>query len=322
MNDNYGRSINYLRLSITDRCNLRCRYCMPALGIQKQKCEDILPYEDFLHIVAAATQLGVRKVRITGGEPLVRKGVLGFLRQLSALPNVEEIAVTTNGILLPQMAVELKAAGVERLNVSLDSLQQQNFADITRGGSLTEVLKGLDISEKIGLKVKINMVVMRGVNDSEIFDFANLSLRHAWSVRYIEYMPTIREKGWQGRLVSGADILAQLKQHYNIEAISGGRYCGPAQQYQIEGAKGTIGIITPMSDHFCSSCNRIRITSTGLAKSCLFSDQTIDLKPSLLAGESEIIKILQQVISNKPLRHTMDDEETMVAPFSMAGIGG
>lgn len=322
MEDPHGRTISYLRLSITDRCNLRCRYCMPASGIDQKPCEEILRYEDLLSIVRAATQLGIRKVRITGGEPLVRKGVIPFLTQLSALPDIEEIAVTTNGIMLPQMATALKAAGVERLNVSLDSLQAPRYAEITRGGSLAEVLKGLDIAEKAGLKIKLNMVVMRDINDSEIFDFAELSLSHDWSVRYIEYMPTIREAGWRGRLVSGAEILAQLGQRYHLDPVSTGRYCGPAKPYRISGARGSIGIITPMSDHFCGSCNRIRVTSTGLVKSCLFSDQSTDLKPSLLKGEAELINTLKQVISHKPIRHLMDSEATMASPFTMAKIGG
>lgn len=322
MVDNHGRVINYLRLAITNRCNLRCRYCMPASGIDQQRCEDILPYEDLLRIVKTATQLGVRKVRVTGGEPLVRKGVLGFLRQLAAIAQIEEIALTTNGLLLPEMAEELKSAGVVRLNVSLDSLQQQNFRDITRGGSLSQVLKGLDVAEKAGLKIKINMVVMRGINDNEIFDFANLSLNHPWSVRYIEYMPTIREEGWQGQLVSGREILAQLNNRYNLISVSSGQYCGPAKPYQILGAKGSIGIITPISDHFCGSCNRIRVTATGQAKSCLFSEEDVDLKPFLAGGEKELFQALRQVIDDKPSRHQMQSEETMVSPFSMANVGG
>lgn len=322
MQDLHGRTINYLRLSITDRCNLRCRYCMPAEGISKQRCDDILRYEELLQIVRAATRLGVRKVRITGGEPLIRKGVLGFLQQLTDTPGVDEVVLTTNGVLLPRMAADLKRAGVERLNISLDSLQPQTFAEITRGGSLAEVLDGLEAAEAVGLKLKLNMVVMRGINDQEICDFADLSLIHPWSVRYIEYMPTIREEGWQERLVSGAEILKRLQQHYPLESISSGQYCGPAKPYRIAGAQGTLGIITPMSDHFCNSCNRIRVTATGRLKSCLFSEQAVELKPLLPLGEEEIVRVLREVISNKPARHRMDSEATMAAPFSMSNIGG
>jgi cyclic pyranopterin phosphate synthase len=322
MQDAHGRIINYLRLSITDRCNLRCRYCMPAAGVPQQQCGDILRYEEFLRIVRAAVRLGVRKVRITGGEPLVRKGVLDFLRQLSHIPAIEEIALTTNGVLLPGMALDLKAAGVERLNVSLDSLQAPTFAEITRGGSLSEVRKGLEAAQAAGLKLKLNMVVMRGLNDREILDFARLSLSHPWAVRFIEYMPTIREDGWRERLVSGAEILTQLRQHFQLDSISGGRFCGPAKPYRIAGAPGTVGIITPMSEHFCGSCNRIRVTATGQVKSCLFSEQAVELRPHLQAGEEEISRILQEVINHKPSRHQMDAEATMSAPFSMANIGG
>jgi len=322
MKDSFGRTINYLRLSITDRCNLRCRYCMPEEGILQQQCSDILRYEDFLQIVRAATRLGVRKVRITGGEPLVRKGVLDFLQQLSAVPEIEEIALTTNGVLLSGMVDDLKAAGVERLNVSLDSLQSQTFSQITRGGSLDKVLLGLNAAEAAGLKLKLNIVVMRGINDREILDFARLSLDHPWAVRYIEYMPTIREPGWRERLVSGAEILSLLQQNFPLESISGGRYCGPAKPYRISGAPGSIGIITPMSEHFCSACNRIRVTATGLAKSCLFNEPAVNLRPYLHSGEGDLGKVLQEVISAKPLRHQMTVEETMAAPFSMANIGG
>lgn len=322
MVDAHGRMINYLRLSITDRCNLRCHYCMPASGVPPKQRSDILSYEDFLRIVRAATQLGVRKIRITGGEPLVRRGAIGFLEKLSTLPNVDEIALTTNGVLLSNMANELKAAGVERLNVSLDSLRPHTFAEITRGGSLSKVLDGLAAAEAAGMKLKLNMVVLRGINDHEILDFAAMSQHCAWSVRFIEYMPTIRENGWKERLVTGSEILAQIQRHFQLNALSRGSYCGPAKPYQIVGAKGTIGIISPISDHFCGACNRIRVTSTGLAKSCLFNEQAVDLNPYLRSGNDRIIQALQDVIYSKPSRHQMDSEETMPAPFTMSQIGG
>ncbi len=322
MHDSQGRSINYLRLSITDRCNLRCRYCMPASGVPQKQHSDILRYEEMLQIVTAAAALGVRKVRVTGGEPLVRKGVVGFLRQLSALEGIEEIALTTNGVLLQSLAGELKDAGVERINVSLDSLKEQRYAEITRGGSLQQVLDSLKEDEQQGLKLKLNTVLMRGINDDEILDFARLSRERPWAVRFIEYMPTIRETDWQQRLVSGEKILAELQRHFPLESISTGRFCGPAKPYRIEGAKGTIGIITPMSDHFCHACNRIRVTATGRVKSCLFDQQTIDLKPHLNAGVKHLKGILETVIRDKPLQHGMNSSETMPSPFAMSEIGG
>jgi len=320
MPDAYGRTINYLRLSITDRCNLRCRYCMPETGVVQKNCADILRYEEFLRIVTAATELGIRKIRVTGGEPLVRKGVIGFLAQLATLPDIDEVALTTNGMLLAGQAQALKDSGVGCLNVSLDSLNGKTYAEITRGGDLERVLAGLDEAQACGLKIKLNMVVMRGVNDHELLPFAALSLDKPWAIRFIEYMPAIREPDWRRNLVSGAEILAELGRKYPIEALSGGRYCGPAKPYRIAGALGTLGMITPMSEHFCSSCNRIRVTSTGAAKSCLFNDDSVDLKP-WLNNPLKLRHTLVQVISAKPAQHHFG---TGLAnrEFTMSNIGG
>lgn len=322
MQDTLGRTINYLRLSITDRCNLRCRYCMPATGVEQCNHREILRYEDCLNIVKAATGLGVRKVRITGGEPLVRKGVVPFLAELARLPGIEEIVLTTNGVLLSSIAGNLKNAGVKRLNVSLDSLQEDTYAFMTRGGSLAAVLEGLDAAEAVGLDIKLNMVVMRGINDHEVLDFAELSRRRPWAVRYIEYMPTIREQAWRSQLVSGMEILDRLHRNYPLIPLSRELYCGPAQPYQISGALGTIGIITPISDHFCSACNRIRVTSTGQVKSCLFSNEAVDLKPHLAVGIDSIRHVLRKIITSKPARHDLLRDDSSNASFSMAKIGG
>jgi cyclic pyranopterin phosphate synthase len=322
MQDDFGRTINYLRLSITDRCNLRCRYCMPAEGIQQCSHQDILSYEDCLKIVRAATELGVSKVRITGGEPLVRKGVVPFLAEIASRPGIEDVALTTNGVLLAAMAGELKAAGVKRVNVSLDSLQHETFARMTRGGSLNSVLNGLKSAAAIGLKIKLNMVVMRGFNDNEVLDFAELSQKYPWSIRYIEYMPTIREPGWREQLVSGEEVLIQLRERYSLSPLNRDASCGPAQPYRIAGAPGTIGVITPISEHFCGSCNRIRVTSTGQAKSCLLNDEAVDLKPYLSGDIEKLRQVLEDVITRKPARYETLRNETANASFSMAQIGG
>ncbi len=320
--DSFGRKINYLRLSITDRCNLRCHYCMPEQGIVRRDRQDILAYEDFLHIVSAAARIGVRKVRITGGEPLVRKGVLSFFDRLSRLDLIDEIALTTNGILLAEYANDLKTAGIRSLNVSLDSLIPETFDFVTRGGALSRVLAGLDKAEAAGLKIKLNMVVMKGVNDREILDFARLSLERPWTVRFIEYMPTVKEAVWRQRLVSGAEVLDRIRQYYPLEKLTRNADCGPARPYRIKGARGTLGIITPMSDHFCDSCNRIRITAYGLLKSCLFSDDVFDLKPSLSKSAEELSQVLLQVIKAKPRGHLFTDDYLHASDFSMASIGG
>jgi len=323
MKDSFGRNISYLRLSITDRCNLRCLYCMPTEGIEHRQHDEILRYDEMLRIVAAATTLGIRKVRVTGGEPLVRKGVIGFLQQLAALEGIEEIALTTNGILLADYAQALCDTGVKRLNISLDSLNPSTFKEITRGGDLSRVLAGIDKAEQIGMKIKLNMVAMRGVNDHELLDFAALSTDHPWSVRFIEYMPTIREQHWQQRIISGADILALLHTHYQLQPLTTDLLCGPARPYRITGAAGTIGIITPMSEHFCGSCNRIRVTSTGQAKSCLMSNEVTDLRSLLgVRQRTALIDTLKKVICGKPEHHRLGTDPDSTTPFSMASIGG
>ena len=323
MKDSFGRNISYLRLSITDRCNLRCHYCMPTAGIKHRQHDEILRYDEMLRIVAAAATLGIRKVRVTGGEPLIRKGVIGFLQQLSALEGIEEIALTTNGILLADYAQALFDTGIKRLNISLDSLNPSTFKEITRGGDLSRVMDGIDKAEQIGMKIKLNMVAMRGVNDHELLDFAALSTDHPWSVRFIEYMPTIREQHWQQRIISGADILALLNRHYQLQPLTTDHFCGPARPYRITGAVGTIGIITPMSEHFCGSCNRIRVTSTGQAKSCLMSNEVTDLRSFLgVRQQTALIDTLKRVICGKPEHHRLGTDPDSTTPFSMASIGG
>ena len=282
LTDSLGRQINYLRLSVTDRCNLRCFYCMPVEGIVKTRHESILSYEELLLIAETAVGLGIEKIRVTGGEPLVRAGIAGFLERLAAIPGLKHLALTTNGLLLEEMAGALYQSGVQRLNVSLDSLQPQTFSTITRGGDLQRVMAGLDAAERAGFPPpKINVVIMRGVNDSEILDFAAMSRSRGNSIRFIEYMPAVKEAGWQRYCLSGEEILRRIAARYPLEQVDKGPYAGPSRDYRIPGARGSIGIITAVSGHFCSDCNRIRVTATGQAKGCLFSDEKTDLLPFL-----------------------------------------
>ncbi len=292
---------------------------MPSSGISKRCHNEVLRYEEMMQIARAAVSLGIEKLRITGGEPLVRKGLLSFLRQLNSLSGLSEVTLTTNGLLLVEMASEIKAANIKRLNVSLDSLHPATYAEITRGGDLKKVLDGLDVAERVGLQLKLNMVVMRGINDHEIGDFAALSLTRPWSVRFIEYMPTIREKAWRNRILPGSEIIKSLQQKYSLEPLETTRLCGPAKPYRIAGAVGTVGIITPMSDHFCGSCNRIRVTSTGMVKSCLLSDGAFDLKPALANGYDTVRSALRDVIEGKSCRHNFHDSQ---GSFQMSCIGG
>jgi cyclic pyranopterin phosphate synthase len=321
--DAQGRRINYLRLSVTDRCNLRCRYCMPAEGIHKLASNEILRFEELHRIARVAVSLGLDKIRVTGGEPLVRKGIIEFLRALAAIPGLTELVLTTNGILLRAMAVALRSAGVQRLNVSLDSLRAATFAHITRGGSLQAVLEGLAASEDAGFPpAKINVVVMRGVNDEEILDFATLTLSKAHVVRFIEYMPTMIEPDWRSKWVPADEVLERIQRQYRLQPVEQSEHAGPARNFQIAGAAGTIGIIHPISHRFCEQCNRIRITATGLAKGCLFAPGAVDLKPCLRQGEDVLREALRAVATHKPARHELHAPTARALPFSMAQIGG
>ncbi|MBE0599558.1 MAG: GTP 3',8-cyclase MoaA [Desulfuromonadales bacterium] len=322
--DSFGRKVNYLRLSITDRCNLRCSYCMPSDGVAKLHHQDILSYEELFQIARAAVALGVEKIRVTGGEPLVRKGVVDFLRRLATLPGLRELALTTNGILLEKMASELRQAGVSRLNISLDSLQPETFARITRLGDVQQVVRGIEAAEAASLPIKINMVVMRGVNDAEITDFAALTLQRAHAVRFIEYMPAVPNPQTASLAFPGAEILARIGEHFRFEPIGKDRLAGPAKNYRIAGALGTLGIITPISNHFCGDCNRIRVTSTGRARSCLFSNHELDLRPLLQAGDAAGLRqALRACISSKGDMHSVSWQESgALENFAMVAVGG
>jgi len=321
--DSHGRRINYLRLSVTDRCNLRCQYCMPAEGVAKLSHNDILSFEELRRIAGQAVALGIEKIRITGGEPLVRRGVVGFLATLAAIPGLKEMVLTTNGLLLREMAAELRRAGVQRLNVSLDSLNRETFANITRGGDLNQALDGLAAAEEAGFPApKINMVVMRGINDGEVLEFAALTLRKACTVRFIECMPTRMEPGWKSLCVTGREVLEQIAQRYPLVPLDQSNTAGPARNFKIVGAAGTIGVITPISNEFCESCNRIRVTASGVAKGCLFGGEGVDLKPYLRCDDDKLREILSQIMRTKPSQHRLLNVDSAHAPFTMAQIGG
>lgn len=324
LTDSLGRSINYLRLSVTDRCNMRCFYCMPKEGVVSRGHAAVLSYEELLLIAETAVGLGIEKIRVTGGEPLVRKGVAGFLARLSAIDGLRHLALTTNGLLLAEMAEVLYGAGVQRLNVSLDSLDAGTFARITRGGDLKTVLRGLDAAERAGFPPpKINVVIMRGVNDAEIPAFAEMTRERGNSVRFIEYMPALKEEGWQRYCLSGEEILRYLGEHYTLEQVDKGPFAGPSRDFRIPGARGSIGIITAVSGHFCNECNRIRVTSTGQAKGCLFSDEKTDLVPWLRPPDREgLAKVLRDIVSAKPERHGISQDGYGHSNFTMSQIGG
>lgn len=322
--DSFGRNINYLRLSVTDRCNLRCVYCMPAEGVRKLAHDEILNYEELLLLAETAVAIGIEKIRITGGEPLVRKGIVEFLGTLSQISGLRQLVLTTNGMLLPEMAEGLRKAGVQRLNISLDSLRPETFARITRGGDLERVLCGIAIAEKEGFPIKLNMVVMRGTNDDEVLDFAGLTMVKPYTVRFIEYMPTRKEPNWQSLAVPGDEILRRIAGAYRILPLDrDDSLSGPAKNYRIDGAAGAIGIITPVSSHFCSECNRIRVTSAGKAKGCLFDNTEYDLKTILSNGNRAALeKALRAIVDRKPGKGFIAEKGSNRKPFDMSKVGG
>jgi len=323
MTDPFGRKIKYLRLSVTDRCNLRCNYCMPATGVPKLTHQDILSYEELHQVAGTAVALGVEKIRITGGEPLIRKGLIHFLNQLSGLPGLKELTLTTNGVLLPGMAEELKEAGVKRLNISIDSLTANKFSDITRGGKLKNTLRGIDAAERVGFAIKLNMVVMRGINDNEILDFANLTMKKNYTVRFIEYMPSTAQSEYNSLAISGKEIIDIVTNRHSLIPMPRNVLSGPAQNFKIAGAVGSLGIITPMSNHFCADCNRIRVTSTGMLRGCLFAKQEFDLKPALqTVNRFELEKAFYQCVNLKNEKHQLTWHEKPQAQFQMSQIGG
>lgn len=323
LTDSFGRKINYLRLSVTDRCNMRCVYCMPAEGVHLVRHDDILSYEELLLIAEAAVANGIEKIRITGGEPLVRRGILPFLEKLAAIPGLKQLVLTTNALHLAEMAADLRNAGVQRLNISLDSLQPETFAGITRGADLQRVLAGITAAEQAGFPVKINMVAMHGVNDREILDFVNLTLERKLAVRFIEYMPAIREEGWEAKVVSGEEILRQVAENYSYGVQERDGMAGPARIFRVAGAQGTFGIITPLTGHFCNECNRIRVTSSGKVRSCLFADDSLDLRPLLAKRDRDGVEAaLRAVVTCKPRNHSMQAADSGYTPFAMAAIGG
>ncbi|OGT97661.1 MAG: cyclic pyranopterin phosphate synthase MoaA [Geobacteraceae bacterium GWB2_52_12] len=324
LTDSHGRTINYLRLSVTDRCNMRCFYCMPSQGVANKGHDAVLSYEELFQIAEAAVSIGIEKIRITGGEPLVRAGITDFLQRLSGIQGLRHVALTTNGLLLSDMAQGLRQAGVQRLNVSLDSLKPETFSEITRGGDLAKVLAGLYAAELAGFPPpKINVVIMRGINDDEILSFAKMTKIRGNSIRFIEYMPVVKEEGWQRYCISGEEILARISESYPLEQIDKGPFAGPSRDFKIPVAAGSIGIITAVSGHFCSDCNRIRVTSTGQAKGCLFADEKTDLTPWLRPPDREgLTEVLRKIVSGKPDRHGISKEGYEHSNFSMSQVGG
>ena len=312
--DAYSRPINYLRVSVTDRCNLRCTYCMPPDGVPWRPSQDILRYEEIETVVRAAVELGISKVRLTGGEPLVRLGIVDLVRRLSRVAGVDDLTMTTNGVLLSRYAEALAQAGLRRVNVSLDTLRAERFRRITRLGRIEDVLEGIEAAHRAGLEpVKINTVVIRGMNDDEVVDFARNAVEKGWNVRFIEWMPIgqgqAAEQAWLDRVVTAEEIRQTIEAELGaLHPVKTSAEGGPARYYRVPQADGSIGFITPVSEHFCFRCNRLRLTADGQLRPCLLSDAEIDLRTPLRQGASvaQVRELILEAIERKPLQHNLD----------------
>jgi cyclic pyranopterin phosphate synthase len=328
MIDLFGRAITYLRVSVTDRCNVRCVYCMPPEGVTWRPHSSILRYEEIAQVVRVAAEQGVRKVRLTGGEPLVRPNLAALVRMIADIPGIEDISLTTNGLLFASMASTLADAGLKRVNISLDTLKPARFERITRGGSFDQVIKGIAAAESAGLKpLKINAVMVRGFNDDEIEDLARLSIDRGWHVRFIELMPIQMQASWgadlpdpQTAFISNTEMLERLLP-LGLKAIPQKMGDGPAQEYQLPGASGHIGFISPLSDDgFCARCNRMRLTADGHLRPCLMSDSEVPILEAIRRGEP-LLPYWQRAISLKQPGHELNHRRPITGRC-MTEIGG
>jgi len=317
MIDSFGREINYMRVSVTDKCNLRCRYCMPADGVCKRNHDDMLTEEEMIMAVQAAASLGVKKIRLTGGEPLVKRNILSICRRVAAVQGIEDLSITTNGVLLPEMAEELRNAGVRRVNFSLDTLNPEKYEYITRIGKLEDALAGLEAAIKTGFeKIKINAVLIGGFNDDEIADLAGLTRKYPVDVRFIEMMPMYDS----GDFTAEAFIPASRVLESLPNAVPAEQDGGVARLYRLPGASGNVGLIRPVSAHFCAECNRIRLTADGKIKNCLHSADEYSIKGLNL---EEMTAQMQHAILEKPEWHgVLSHADRSHAGRNMNQIGG
>lgn len=319
MKDSFGREISYMRISVTDRCNLRCMYCMPEEGVENLGHKGILSFEDIIRIVKASVQLGITKYRLTGGEPLARLGIVSLVESLAKIDGVEELVMTTNGTMLAEKAEALKNAGLQRVNISVDSLLYDKYEEITRGGDLDTAFEGVNAALKYGLTpLKLNVVAMEGFNDDEILNFVQLTINHPIDIRFIELMPVGQAAKNNGyRYLSSEDIKKKLP-----ALIPLGKQDGVAELYRYPDSLGNIGFISPMSNMFCGECNKIRLTADGKLKPCLHTDEEIDLKEALKTGDDELLKeTIRNAILRKGEKHLLNDGAKPV-DRNMSQIGG
>ena len=326
--DPFGRPITYLRISLTDRCNLRCVYCMPKDGLQWQPRADQLSVEEIVRVVETAAQGGVRRVRLTGGEPLVLPHVVEIVRRIASIQNIEEVSLTTNAMLLERLAQPLADAGLKRVNISLDSLDADKFKRITRGGDIDRVWSGIAAAEHARLTpIKLNTVIVRGLNADELPTLARLTIQNDWHVRFIEVMPIGNAQDWgegfpapSERYVSVQEMRSALST-FDMQPSTTPQGNGPARTYRIPGALGTIGFISPLGEHFCQNCNRLRLTSDGKLRSCLVIPNEVSLRDALRSRQA-LESFFEQAIAQKPERHDMLVSTPAGSQRGMSQIGG
>lgn len=326
--DRFGRSITYLRISLTDRCNLRCVYCMPKEGLQWQPHADQLSVDEIVRVVETAAQGGVRRVRLTGGEPLVHSHIVEVVRRIASIQNIEEVSLTTNAMLLERLAQPLADAGLRRVNISLDSLDADKFKHITRGGELDRVWRGIAAAERAHLMpIKLNTVIVRGLNADELPALAHLTVENDWHIRFIEVMPIGNTQDWgegfpapSERYVSVQEMRSQLST-FNLQPVTAPTGNGPARTYCIPGALGTVGFISPLGEHFCQNCNRLRLTSDGRLRSCLVLPNEISLRDAARSGKP-LAEFFEQAIAQKPEHHDMLIAVPAGSQRGMSQIGG
>ncbi|OEF96970.1 GTP 3',8-cyclase MoaA [Desulfuribacillus alkaliarsenatis] len=306
--DKFGRKHDYMRIAVTDRCNLRCQYCMPEEGVKALNHVNILSFEEILSVVKVAASLGVRKIRLTGGEPLVRKDLEKLIFMISQVEGIEDIAMTTNAIHLAERIDDLQAAGLNRVNISLDSLNADKFRELTRGGDLDKVLKGVEAAIDRGLEpVKVNAVVIKGFNDDEIADFIRWTIDTPIQMRFIEYMPIGDSLVWKDGYFPLEEVRKIAESIAPVIDVVGVKGNGPASVFKLAGAAGTVGIIHPVSQHFCSSCNRLRLTADGKLKPCLFWQKEVDIRP-YIHDEQQLDNVFRDVLNLKEEKHQMTEE--------------
>ncbi len=323
--DKYNRCLNYLRISITDRCNLRCIYCVPDDSHQRLPHKEILRYEEILRLVRIGVRFGISKVRVTGGEPLIRKGVYDFLGQLTQIDGLSDVSLTTNGVLLKDNIKKIRSAGIKRINVSMDTLNRQKYKDITGHDMFDQVWEGIESAQNMGFDpVKINVVALNGINDDELIDIAGLSFSYPFHIRFIEYMPIGASHINIGNQLLAPEIKKRINVLGKLISVKNGINDGPASRYKFKGAKGEIGFIHAISKHFCNECNRLRLTASGKLRPCLLSDHQEDLKGPLRRGclDSELADVFLRAVSHKPVGHNIAGDQPGKVAGQMSAIGG